>query len=62
MITPWTNSTALCWQQPGKGGSIGILVGRQGKTEIRDNALAFMPSEDADQNYGVTVIHPAVGG
>jgi hypothetical protein len=55
VITIKNNTIAFCWQQPGKGGSIGIMVGRQGKTIIQDNVIAFMQCEDAGQNYGVAV-------
>lgn len=49
------NTVAFCWQQPAKGGALGIMVGRQGKTVIQDNVFAFMQCEDSGQNYGVAV-------
>jgi hypothetical protein len=55
VVTVKNNTIAFCWQQPAKGGAIGIMVGRQGKTVIQDNVIAFMQCEDSGQNYGIAV-------
>lgn len=55
VVTIKNNTIAFCWQQPAKGGAIGVMVGRQGKTIIQDNVIAFMQCEDTGQNYGVAV-------
>lgn len=55
VVTVKNNTIAFCWQQPAKGGAIGIMVGRQGKTIIQDNVIAFMQCEDSGQNYGIAI-------
>ena len=41
------------WFQPGKGGGIGVFVGRQGKTVLENNVFAFAQTE-GDAGYAVS--------
>jgi hypothetical protein len=41
------NTIAFSWFQPGKGGSVGIFVGRQGQTIIENNVMTFCSTESS---------------
>jgi hypothetical protein len=48
------NTIAFGWFQPGKGGAIGVFVGRQGKTVIEDNVIGFLVTEGDEAGFAVT--------
>ncbi|MBN1523822.1 MAG: right-handed parallel beta-helix repeat-containing protein [Spirochaetales bacterium] len=41
VITIKNNTIAFIWEQPGKGGGMGINVGSQGETKIENNIIMF---------------------
>lgn len=47
-------TVAFCWFSPGKGGGMGVFVGRQGKTVIQDCVFAFMQTEGGEAGYAVS--------
>jgi hypothetical protein len=49
------NSTvAFSWFYPSKGGGMSVFVGRQGKTVLEDNVLAFNQTEGGEAGYAVS--------
>ena len=54
-VTTIKNCTiAFCWFAPGKGGGMGVFVGRQGKTIIQDNVVAYMQTEGGEAGYAIS--------
>ncbi len=45
---------SFCWFQPGKGGGIGVFVGKQGSTVLANNVLAFIQTEGGEAGHAVT--------
>jgi hypothetical protein len=43
----------FCWFQPGKGGGIGVFVGRLGQTVVQDCVIAFMQTEGGEEGNAV---------
>ncbi len=48
------NTIVFGWFQPGKGGSYGIFIGKQGEAIIQDNVLAFFLTEGGEAGYAVS--------
>ncbi|HOJ49545.1 MAG TPA: right-handed parallel beta-helix repeat-containing protein [Spirochaetota bacterium] len=48
------NTIIFGWFQPGKGGAIGIFVGREGKTIIESNIIGYMQTEGGEAGNAVT--------
>ncbi len=47
------NTIAFSWFQPGKGGAIGIYVGRQGQAVIENNVISFLQTEGGASGIGI---------
>ncbi len=47
------NNIVFGWFQPGKGGSFGIFIGKNGKTIIENNIFAFMQTEGGEAGFAV---------
>ena len=47
------NNIVFGWFQPGKGGSFGIFIGKNGKAVIENNIFAFMQTEGGEAGYAV---------
>jgi hypothetical protein len=47
------NTIAFGWSYPSKGGAIGVFVGRQGKTVVDGNVIAFMQTEGDEDGFAV---------
>ena len=48
------NVICFSWFYPGMGGSIGIFVGRQGQTIIKNNFIGFLQGEGGEGGLGVS--------
>jgi len=48
------NTVLFGWFQPGKGGSYGVFIGKNGKAIIEDNIFAFFLTEGGEAGYGVS--------
>ncbi len=48
------NTVVFGWFQPGKGGSYGVFVGRQGEAILQDNIFAFLLTEGGEAGYAVS--------
>jgi hypothetical protein len=48
------NTVLFTWFQPGKGGGMGIFVGRQGQTVLENNIFAFTQTEGGEAGYAVS--------
>ncbi|MBN1426277.1 right-handed parallel beta-helix repeat-containing protein [Candidatus Fermentibacteria bacterium] len=48
------NTILFGWSQPGKGGSMGVFVGRQGKTILENNIIGFLQTEGGEAGYAVS--------
>lgn len=53
VVTIKNNTIAFGWFYPSKGGAMGIFVGRQGKTVIENNVIAFMQTEGGEDGFAV---------
>lgn len=47
------NTIAFVWFMPGKGGGVGIFVGRQGQTIMENNVISFIHTEGDEDGFAV---------
>ena len=52
-VTIHNCTITFCWFQPGKGGGIGVFVGRLGQTIVQDCVIAFMQTEGGEEGNAV---------
>jgi hypothetical protein len=53
-VTVRNCALVFCWYYPSRGGGMGVFVGRQGKTVLEKNIIAFCQTEGGEAGYAVS--------
>ena len=54
VVTIKNCTISFCWYYPSRGGGMGVFVGRQGKTVLEKNIIAFCQTEGGEAGYAVS--------